>query len=383
MDSVLTSVPSDSHLGDTSSEGAQRMRIGYVLTWSGGPSSGVFKKVVDQVTTWQRLGVDVGVFVATSHEAFSSWKDVEQVRFVGQFSGALDSFTRQPALFSALEAWSPDMAYVRSTPRHSVAFPWLRRVPHIVEVQTDDLAEARLLSRSRYLLTALTRRTRHMHARGLVFVTRELARSPSFSRFTDNRVVIGNGIDLSRVPQLPTAPLTGAPRLAFMGHPSTPWHGLDDVISLARLCPGWAFDLIGPSFGTEVDIPPNVSVHGELDAAEYLPILASADVGIGTLALYRNRMSEASPLKTREYLALGLPVIGAYEDTDIPAASDFFLRLPNEPSSVLTHVDEIDGFIGRWRGQRVAREQIDFLDTSVKEAERVAFMETCLNKSLT
>jgi hypothetical protein len=47
-------------------------------------------------------------------------------------------------------------------------------------------------------------------------------------------------------------------------------------------------------------------------------------------------MSEASPLKSREYLALGLPVIGAYEDTDIPPDDPVYLQLPNRPGAVWT-----------------------------------------------
>ena len=35
------------------------MRIAYLLTWSGDDRTGVFKKVTDQVATWQRLGVEV------------------------------------------------------------------------------------------------------------------------------------------------------------------------------------------------------------------------------------------------------------------------------------------------------------------------------------
>lgn len=43
--------------------------------------------------------------------------------------------------------------------------------------------------------------------------------------------------------------------------------------------------------------------------------MRNCQVCIGTLALHRKNMTEASPLKTREYLAHGFPVIIGYKDT--------------------------------------------------------------------
>jgi hypothetical protein len=89
-------------------------------------------------------------------------------------------------------------------------------------------------------------------------------------------------------------------------------------------------------------------------------------------------MDEACPLKAREYLALGLPVIGAYQDTDIPTDADYFLRLPNNSESLAPWRDRISTFIEYWRTRRVPRSAIAHLDVSVKEAQRLAFMEKIL-----
>ncbi len=35
------------------------MRVAYLLTWQHGPTSGVFAKVADQVTAWERQGIEV------------------------------------------------------------------------------------------------------------------------------------------------------------------------------------------------------------------------------------------------------------------------------------------------------------------------------------
>lgn len=357
------------------------MRIAYLLTWSSGSWSGVFKKVADQVSAWTNAGAEVGIFVASTAAALESWNDLPQTQHVSVFGGRRSSITSQLAVFSAARAWAPDIAYVRTTPRHAIAWRSLRELPHVVEIQSDDLAEARMVSRPRLWLSSATRGTCHGHARGLVFVTHELAASPSYAMFTPNRIVIGNGIDLARVTALPPVSDAGPPRLVFMGHPGTPWHGLDDVHALARSRPDWQFDLVGPSASAATTTSPNVTFHGELASDAYLPILARADVGLGSLALYLNGMDEASPLKTREYLALGLPVVGGYRDTDLPDDSPVFLRVPNRAGGIVERAADLEQFIAQWRGRRVAHEQIANLDTAVKETTRLDFLQACARLS--
>jgi hypothetical protein len=86
-------------------------------------------------------------------------------------------------------------------------------------------------------------------------------------------------------------------------------------------------------------------------------------------------MHEACPLKVREYLAFGMPVIAAYEDTDIPPNADYFLRLPNDDTPLAPHLSSIRAFLKYWQGRRVPRFAVAHLDTAVKERQRLAFME--------
>ena len=124
--------------------------------------------------------------------------------------------------------------------------------------------------------------------------------------------------------------------------------------------------------------PANLVFHGNLDRVGYEPLLAAATAALGTFGLYRKHMEEACPLKVREYLALGLPVIGACLDTDIPAEADYYLRLPNSGAPLQPHHAAIAAFVERWRGRRVPRPSVAHLDTTVKEAGRLAFMATII-----
>lgn len=357
------------------------MKVAYLVTWSGDGRTGVFKKIADQVSMWTRLGVDAGVFVATTPGSESAWGGIPEVRQVETFTTALESFRVQRPLLGALRSWGADISYVRTTPRHFFVGGALGRIPHVIEIQTDDLSESKGLSPARHALTRATRKRCLGGATGLVFVSRELARLTSYEQFTKARTVIGNGIDFTRIPHLPP-PQNTAPRLAFMGLPGAPWHGIEDILLLAEHRPAWTFDLIGPS-ATALRLPPNVSAHGELSASEYRPILEQADAAISSLAWYRNGMNEASPLKSREYLALGLPVIGGYSDTDIPQTSDVYLQVANRPRAILDDVSRVESFVHSWMGRRVPRDQIAGLDTTAKETQRLEFFAELLQGSTT
>jgi len=144
--------------------------------------------------------------------------------------------------------------------------------------------------------------------------------------------------------------------------------------------PQWSVEVIGVDRSTWnqlVPVPPpaNLHLHGPLLRSSYEPLLASCTAAIGSLALFRNGMEEACSLKVREYLALGLPVIGGYEDSDIPSDAEYFLRLSNNSKPLIPERDRIAAFVDSWRSRRVPHSAIAHLDVSVKEAQRLAFME--------
>jgi len=247
----------------------------------------------------------------------------------------------------------------------------------VLEVNTNDLEEYALqLDPIRFLYHRLTRGLLLKSVRGIVFVTGELQRLPAFDRWGKASIVIGNGVALDRFERAP-APARGRPRLVFAGEPGLPWHGVDKIVELARREPGWDFDIVGLQPGAvDYDLcnVPNLSFHGYLTGEEYQAVMARADVGIGTLALHRNRMNEACSLKVRDYLAIGLPVIIGHEDPDLDPDSWFVLRLSNTPDNVVTEAQRIREFVDRVKGRRVAREEVAHLDTTVKERHRLEFI---------
>jgi glycosyltransferase involved in cell wall biosynthesis len=59
-----------------------------------------------------------------------------------------------------------------------------------------------------------------------------------------------------------------------------------------------------------------------------------ADVGISTLGCFRRGITRCSSLKAREYAAVGLPFLYAYDDDSLPGDVAWALRVPNDETPV-------------------------------------------------
>jgi hypothetical protein len=107
------------------------------------------------------------------------------------------------------------------------------------------------------------------------------------------------------------------------------------------------------------------------------------DLAISSLALHRIGMNESSPLKTRECLAYGLPVILPYVDTDLHDLNcDFILEIPNTEDNVKNHADRIRDFAYRMRGRRADRDiLLSRIDSKQKELRRLSFFRKIVQGS--
>jgi len=354
----------------------REIRIAYLAHGVGGRQGGVRTKILSQAASWAALqpNVRVGVFVRCDSGVEADWRGQPFVVSVrSSRAGIAGRFIQRELLSMELLRWRPDLIYLRQSTVSPSIVALASLIPTVVELNTLDLAELRLRSPNRYRYAALTRGLVLRRARGLVAVAREIATHETVRRLRRPTATIPNGIDLRRYEWF-APPVNETPRLVFLGTPQTPWHGVDRVGELARHFPEWTFDLIGPSGDELGHRPSNVQVHGLCDPSEYLPLLARADVAIGPLALYRNSMAEASPLKVGEYLAHGIPVIAGYSDTRFPRGAPFLLQIPNAEDGVASSLDRIREFVLRWKGNRVLRNAVASIDTQVIERQRLDFL---------
>jgi hypothetical protein len=357
------------------------MRIAYIsLHWPRTRNTGVGKKIQSQITAWRSRGHEARLFMHTSrHEPASDLIEAEVFPYEtrGKLQTEINRIRAAQALVKAIEAYRPDIIYLRYGIYVYPAHRLMRIAPVVEEINTNDLTQHEDLGGLYSLYNRLTRGLFLHRVHGLVTVSRELEASPAFASYRKPTRTIANGIDLDAFPQLP-APANETPRLVFIGSPGYVWHGIDKLVEFARRYRDLQLDIVGYDKLPELEpLPENLKLHGYLRSEEYKKVLASADVAVSSLALHRIQLEEASPLKSRECLALGLPLVLAYQDTDLGDAEyDFLLKIPNKEDNIQTHGEAIRAFAHRMRGCRADRAILERrISSASKEAQRLEFFD--------
>jgi hypothetical protein len=357
------------------------MRIAYVtLHWPRSISSSVGKKINTQINIWRKLGHSVEFF-SHLHTPENDEPLVEGQRFYFQksknaFKMELGRTSAAQSLLKSIKIFKPDVIYLRWSmyvhPMKSI----FSIAPTIVEINTNDLEEHKILGFIKNLYNRLTRSIFLGNAAGHIYTSNEMVTDRNFSRFSKPFAVITNGISLETTPFYP-APANHSPRLIFIGTPGMPWQGTNKLIDLAKYYQDIRIDIVGfDRFDIKDETPKNLHLHGYKQGEQYESILKSADAAIGTLSLHLKGMEEASPFKIRDCAARGIPCILPYDDTDL---SDLgcpeILNIPNTIDNIITHGDKIHDFIYKMRGHRLERNFIeDRIDINQKEIQRLDFL---------
>ncbi len=344
-------------------------------------NGGVGNKIKSQVSIWESMGHSVALFALTPGHVelpfarqftFRLWSKFPPLKFLTR---EISRSLKLLELISAVRAYQPDIIYFRFG-LYTFPLQLLFKVaPSIMEVNSNDLDEYRSRGSFFYLLNRATRDILFSNCDGWVATSHELANFAENRRHAKPVCVVSNGIDLDRYETLPP-PAHETPSLTLVGTPGANWHGVDKLPTLAEKYPEWTIHVVG--YRREdftPPIPPNLHLHGYLERDDVKKILADTDVVFGTLALHRKKMEEASPLKVREALGHGIPVILAYQDTDfMEIDSDLFLFLPNSDDNIAENGERIREFSFRVMGRRVPRSLIaGRIDQRVKERQRLAF----------
>jgi len=348
------------------------MKISYACYWNMSAGDGVADKIRTQLGRWREAGHDAELFFLTPRGAAEDAESTGQFEHPFPFSTVVDRVRATWRLAAAVRRRRADLVYLRYD---LFAPPLLRAFGDsalVVELNSNVGAELAARSHNAARYERLQRRVLLRRLDGAVAVTHELAQELRRARPDLPIAVISNGIELG--PERP--PTRGAPsppRLVYVGE-GVYWQGIDKIHELARAFPAWEFDLVGVASD---GAPPNVTSHGFLAHEAYTPILARADIGLGTLALHRKHMDEACPLKVRRYLEFGLPVVLGYTDTDLSGREPppwWNLQLPNDETNVRDNLAEIAAFVDSAAGRRVERSEVEpLVSAAAKETARLEF----------
>ena len=350
----------------------QPLHISYFAVLLDGPESGASKKVLSQLETWVDSGIGASLYVIVLKKDLKLWNFPGDVFVYPEGKGFLKLLVRYKVLKCLLKK-SPEVIYVRD----SFPFPLLNNLKTsklILEVQTLFFQELESRSRLKWAIAKIFDKYYLNKFSGFIFVSREISYSSRFTKYllSGNSAVISNGIRLDKFNTLKVNKTNQSIELIFVGQDGQKWHGVEQIISLANQAPDYIFHLVGIA-PNQYESPGNVKFYGKLPFSDYKLITERCVAAFGTLNISAKKMTEASPLKVREYLALGLPVIIRYSDTDFMDKSDFILNLPHDNRDLKDFVIEIRNFCETWQGRRVPQDLVREIDMQGKENQRLAF----------
>ncbi|MDD3213063.1 MAG: glycosyltransferase, partial [Eubacteriales bacterium] len=141
---------------------------------------------------------------------------------------------------------------------------------------------------------------------------------------------IVNGVNVTALPPHTPNPGGTAVRLLALASMSG-WHGYDRILRSLAAYQGDAdvrIEFVGGegdgslakwrALSGELGLADRVTFHGALYGDALNAAVASCDVGVGSLGMYRYGLAQGMTLKLREYMARGLPFVTAVDDPALP-----------------------------------------------------------------
>lgn len=195
------------------------------------------------------------------------------------------------------------------------------------------------------------------------------------------RITVGNGADLAlRPPPIRAWNTRKSCKLVMSASPA-PWHGIDRVIRGLVAHADAELLLVGDHEAFEPymriaethGVGGRVRTVGPLSGIALWRVLASADCGVSSLGLHRLARGPFAPLKAREYLACGLPVIFTGQDDALRSCTPLALEVPatDAPLDICDVVTWLDTLRAAGTGPADARRIAEVRFSYAERANRI------------
>lgn len=334
------------------------MRIIYLVI--DGSSVGVTKKLVDKIKFIKAEGIDIDLACTvsnpptqTSDDFISIPVDYRISRYLGRkrIWWRLSVFVEQWETYRAVNQFLKKRKFELIFFRYPVAdlFLWklaiIYRNKIVYEHNTIELKELGLRKADSFWFKYFYYSeiwfgpsVRRM-AKGIVGVTNEITKwQVNQTRRNVPHVTISNGIDVNRLKVRVDNPFDGSIlNLLLLVGKEAPWHGIDKLINSIDSYNGecdihcYVVGNLDAKTITKTDSNQRITLMPSQLGKELDDLIDRCHIGVSSLGM-ANFLSEACPLKTREYWSRGLPFVVGYDDVDLIGNSDmnpFYLNLNN------------------------------------------------------
>lgn len=150
--------------------------------------------------------------------------------------------------------------------------------------------------------------------------------------FFPNSIDLDSYLDFQRKPHLAES---DSLQVVMVSTYFSTWQGLDTLLDQIEDIPDLPpFELhlagkIDPELILRCQQHSQIKFHDTLTSKQVFELYQSMDLGVGSLAVSKKGLKQATALKVREYLAAGLPVVLAYDDPAIPKSFPYVLHQSN------------------------------------------------------
>jgi len=334
------------------------MKIIYIAFMGDLSSIGVIKKVISQIQYLNSQGVKTkGIFLYSSKKNMAFYKNYEYVQFVRNSKNDRVNMHNIEKILNKEGKF--DLIYFRYPRSTWSLFKFTKKYSNkvIFEHQTKELSELKLSQYKYkatrfwniYLSEMIFAPLVFKYSAGVVGVTEEISLYEKQRSLIKNLKVktVSNGIDVASNP-LRQAPIFDGKdlRILFASGYASRWHGIDRIIqSLAQYSGNVNITLyiIGPVLNeirklvSELNLTNNVVFLPKMSASQFDKYFDYCHIAIGSLGLHRINLVQGAVLKTREYVARGIPFIIGYEDIDLTRKkkiSPYFLKVPADDQAI-------------------------------------------------
>lgn len=347
------------------------MKIAYLLVLKETKYMSVLDKVLSQVESWNKFDVRAKLFLIAKVQITNP--NVVVINEGSALSNALK-------LFKLLKCFNPDALYHRLWVFSPLLLPLITKYKLVAEINTDVFKEIELEKKSSvksfivYLYNKLTEKYYYKSLHSAISVTKELENYRGIS----NTYTVPNSIVVKDFPYRKLINREDKINIFFIGTPGMSWHGIDVLMNIAQiLCEKATFHVVGFDKEDVRNTPSNVIFYGFMHIDDYSEVAKRCSIGIGTLALHRKQMHEACPLKVREYLAAGIPVVLPYIDTAfIEEAPEWVLNLDIINSGNIDKAcQDILSFAVSYNHYVIPQVEVNkFIDSELLERKRIDFI---------
>lgn len=181
---------------------------------------------------------------------------------------------------------------------------------------------------------------------GGICVTREIEEYEKRYFPQYDAIVVSNGVDVDSIPQRSAPDYDGSElRILMVSGCVSDWLGLDLIITALKTFRS-ATKITLHCLGDFRDSDKRAAEDLEFHTVVFSPYLCGEDLAVvfnschiamSTMALFRKKLKEASALKTREYMARGIPFVLGYEDTDLMDDrrwDPYYLQVPDPEQGI-------------------------------------------------